>query len=874
MLKHFLTFILILFSLQTSNSQTYQKLNFEGAGYVTELIPSPDGRFVWARTDIGGVYLQDMYGQRIWRFMSGFAKTPAPLMVQGLAINPSDPYTILICCGVHYLDEDWGRGIWKTTNTGFTWDQKLVKNFGGNNFSVKIGGECIIFDPTNSNRIYAGGLGQYPYEAYNPNEGLYRSDNVGENWYLVTQPAFQMTGNISSIEVNTLKPNQIFVGTDEGVYISDNYGVTFYEPYDFITSVYRIILRTNFLSPDDYELYIAHGDLSKISYLNGQMQYIDLTPYFDNGISELVGDVVTVKFVSGNQNTLLASRIGQPTRISWDGGITWGEPLPLTLDMQFNPKHALFTQDFIDYSRNNFMNTAFTPDIWYCSGGAGPYRSEDYTNMWRYIEEGINMPVVYNVTFSPNGSDVFIPISDWSMAVTNFSDIPEMNHYVRQRTTNNGDQCLEGDSYIPNITRALISNDGLRIYAIGATVYYSDELCTRQYAAMSKSINGGNNYNLIGYNHLAIYPDFLGTNAAIIDGVIKSVGTEDNLTIVMGGWENKVSPVDAYYYGVFYSLSSGNWFEEGNFLELNNSHIKYEYAKLDELFSSSFNLAVHPLYNEKRYLYLEGGYVSFFEGFQAGGFFVSDNSGVDWIWRSYVVPDPVMNYRDEGCLKVNPQPPNDMFIAIKNNGLFKSNDDGDTWTEINGNGGEWLSADQVDVNGNNIICFGRRSSQTGNPFNILYLSNDGGVNWYPITYEGMWIPTVRSLSFNPFSTNQIWIGTSGLGVFIYDIGSGQMVTNIKTKEKVTNPYTYSLDQNYPNPFNSQTTIKFSVAKSGNVKIKLFDILGREVSTIVDGQYEAGKHSVIYNASNLASGVYFYFMISGDYKVSKKMVLIK
>jgi hypothetical protein len=85
---------------------------------------------------------------------------------------------------------------------------------------------------------------------------------------------------------------------------------------------------------------------------------------------------------------------------------------------------------------------------------------------------------------------------------------------------------------------------------------------------------------------------------------------------------------------------------------------------------------------------------------------------------------------------------------------------------------------------------------------------------------------------------------------------------------------YSLSQNYPNPFNPETTIQFKVAKSGHVKLKVHNLLGKKVMTLIDSEYQPGQHSVTFNANQLTAGVYFYRISTGDYTAVKKMVLIK
>ena len=85
---------------------------------------------------------------------------------------------------------------------------------------------------------------------------------------------------------------------------------------------------------------------------------------------------------------------------------------------------------------------------------------------------------------------------------------------------------------------------------------------------------------------------------------------------------------------------------------------------------------------------------------------------------------------------------------------------------------------------------------------------------------------------------------------------------------------YELSQNYPNPFNPTTVIQYSVSRGSNITLKVFDALGREVATLVDGFVPAGSHQVKLNASSLSSGVYFYRLTAARFTDSKKLVLLK
>jgi hypothetical protein len=88
------------------------------------------------------------------------------------------------------------------------------------------------------------------------------------------------------------------------------------------------------------------------------------------------------------------------------------------------------------------------------------------------------------------------------------------------------------------------------------------------------------------------------------------------------------------------------------------------------------------------------------------------------------------------------------------------------------------------------------------------------------------------------------------------------------------PAAFSLSQNYPNPFNPATQISFGIAQAGQVRLVVFDQLGREVATLVDGALPAGQHAAAFNAAGLASGVYFARLTSGSQTSMIRMMLMK
>jgi hypothetical protein len=120
-----------------------------------------------------------------------------------------------------------------------------------------------------------------------------------------------------------------------------------------------------------------------------------------------------------------------------------------------------------------------------------------------------------------------------------------------------------------------------------------------------------------------------------------------------------------------------------------------------------------------------------------------------------------------------------------------------------------------------------------------------------------------------YGTN-MFVGTETGGVFRAQVSA--LATGVSDKIQLPNDFT--LSQNYPNPFNPTTTISFSLPSKSFVTLKVFDALGREVSTLVSQELTAGNYSQQWNAGNLPSGMYFYRLQTGNYSETRKIVLLK
>ena len=109
------------------------------------------------------------------------------------------------------------------------------------------------------------------------------------------------------------------------------------------------------------------------------------------------------------------------------------------------------------------------------------------------------------------------------------------------------------------------------------------------------------------------------------------------------------------------------------------------------------------------------------------------------------------------------------------------------------------------------------------------------------------------------TVGQTAIGVASSANYISRVGVWyqfvDVITSVAQSESDVIPKEFRLDQNYPNPFNPATTIQFALPKVSQVKLKLFDILGREVATLVDEELEPGEYKVVFEAKGLTSGVY-------------------
>jgi hypothetical protein len=199
--------------------------------------------------------------------------------------------------------------------------------------------------------------------------------------------------------------------------------------------------------------------------------------------------------------------------------------------------------------------------------------------------------------------------------------------------------------------------------------------------------------------------------------------------------------------------------------------------------------------------------------------------------------------------------------------LIKTNMLGDTiWTKTYGDRFQYDGGHSVQqTTSGGYIITGIRGTDRGADV-WLIKTNFGGDTLWTKTFEGVG-NSVQQTSDGGY----IVAGITDGDVLLIKIAPN--ITSIKENSK-TILSDYQLQQNYPNPFNPSTTIEFSLPKSEFVELKVYNIIGKEVMTVVLGKLNPGNHTYTFDGKNLASGIYYYQFVSGDYKKVKKMILLK
>lgn len=195
------------------------------------------------------------------------------------------------------------------------------------------------------------------------------------------------------------------------------------------------------------------------------------------------------------------------------------------------------------------------------------------------------------------------------------------------------------------------------------------------------------------------------------------------------------------------------------------------------------------------------------------------------------------------------------------NSIYRSTDNGASWTILGGSPSNTTTYCFA-VSGTDVFAGGDGG---------LHLSTDNGTTWQQASTTEFPETVVSSLVV---SDTNLFAGTAlfpPIGVFRRPLA--QMITGVEERGIAT-AAAFSLSQNYPNPFNPSTVITYQLPVDSHMTLKVYDVLGREVRTLVNERQHAGQHSVTFDAAGLPSGVYLYRLSAGSYNAARKLMFVK
>jgi hypothetical protein len=224
----------------------------------------------------------------------------------------------------------------------------------------------------------------------------------------------------------------------------------------------------------------------------------------------------------------------------------------------------------------------------------------------------------------------------------------------------------------------------------------------------------------------------------------------------------------------------------------------------------------------------------------------STDYGNTWLTLSGVY-SPLSFFANEGIV----------YLGGNGSGLYRSTDNGILWTQAN----TGLTSQTVEIlDGTEYLLF------AGTFGDGVFKSTNLGDQW---TGDGLSQYTIYSLHI---TDTLLYAGTYQNGVWVRVLD--EIISDVSEEPGNATPISFSLMQNYPNPFNPTTQIKFVIPKSSFVNLKVFDVLGNEVASLVNEEKPAGSYEVEFNATALPSAIYFYRIQAGEFVETKKMVLMK
>ena len=773
----------------------------------------------------------------IWGNVSG--------RVRGAAVHPVDPNIVYIGAA--------GGGIWKTTNGGATWNDL------SNQFELLTFGSIAI-DPQNPETVYAGTgelLAGWDMNTYS-GDGIYKTTNGGNSWTKINQGIGNST-HVASIAVSPTNSNIVLAAlasgnwfkgnmSNEGIWRSSNAGLTWtrvkslQDPNDIV-----------FHPTDPNRVYFSSGGgyttAGCYSSTNAGVNWIQSNTGLP-ATSSIIRMQIAIanstpstlySYIHTNQNDLISkaykstdngatwAQISSTKNLggSYDG-TTWDDQgwYDLTLAVKPNdPNYVLFGNMELHKTTNG-------SSINVVRNVSGPYSG---TTAW-----DSPMHVDYHkIVFAPsNPNYVYVGCdggiyksTNGGTSWTSINNLISTLQFYRLASHPTNENILLGGAQDNGVMKTtnkgasswsfVSTGDGMECfydYTNPNIVYYST-----QQGSLVKSTDGGvNNWN-------DITPAWDAASAWTTPFAMHVSDHTILYTASKSFWK---------------STNSGSAWTNISPNTATKTIISFEQSKV----------------NANNFIFVAGEYST------TPQIKVSTNGGVTWNDKTSKIPSP------QGYIArviTDPTDANTVYFVRSGFGkgkVFRSTDLGNTWTNLSANLPDIPCSDLFIDPANTAYMY------VANDFGVYYTSNSG-TTWSRLGNGMPYVPVLDFSYFNNGTKRLLRAATHGRSAF--EINLNDILTDISSKEILTSaPNTFSLEQNYPNPFNPATIIKFSVPEKSFVTLKVFDVLGKEVQTLVDEEKAEGIYEVTFEASSLASGMYLYQLKSNDYTSTKKMVMLK
>ncbi len=763
-----------------------------------------------------------------------------------LAVHPIDTSIVFIGSA--------SGGLWKSTSGGIGASAWTLVNTGYPSLAVS----SIAIDSINPNIMYIGTGENYGYQ-YSVNNGvnvrvtrgmygigILKTTNGGTTWTKSLDWSYSNQRGVWKVMINPKNPNMIYAATSEGIYKSFNAGATWTNILNYQMAMDMLISfkDTNivYASVGNLSNNVPNANVGLYKSTNGGSTWTKLA----GGLPATWSGKATLGMYRGNPNLIYANIANDVTSYigyyrSTDAGATWtvgSTTVPSGNQGWYNQGHWVKTNDSsaillgtLNVEKSTNSGASFTTkSSWsaWNTGATPPGQPEGPSNF-------VHADVHY-YTDNPKDPNKIYIAADGGLYRSN--DFGNTFYSCNGGYVTSQFYATLGNSFTDSIFCLGGLQDNRAAFYQGTTAWYKtfggDGFCSQvssqnpsicyteyTYGDIAKSVNGG-----VTLNYLNNIPNSGSDLYYCFNTPFIVCPSNPNMLYVAGTDFYKSTNA-----GSTFSASLKN-FGGGKALSMATSWLSTDTIYVGATPTTSVSASVWR----------------------------SVDGGTTWTNITGALPN-----RYPTRMVTNPYKASEVYITFGGFGtghIFKSTNAGTNWTDITGNLPD-VPTQSVFVDPvypNNVYC--------GNDLSV-YASTTGGTTWGEYR-SGMPYSIVFDLSYVPVSRKMRAL-THGSGIWEIKLkASPTAVLN----EEAGIPSSYKLYQNYPNPFNPVTTIKFDIPKNSNVTLKVYDISGKEVSSLINEFRNSGSYSVNFDAGYLSSGVYYYKLQAGNYTETRRMALIK